>query len=124
MPTVELYWLSIFIYSSVCLLILNSQFIPSPPLPFDNHKFTFHFGESLSVYIPHIRDIIWHLSFSITLISGFTGGSHGKGPACNAGWRRSPGGGNCYSLRYSCLEMIDHNTPGPASVSTLVNDVG
>ena len=41
----------------------------------------------------------------------FLGGSDGKGAACNAGdlgsvlrLGRSPGGGNGYSLQYSCLE--------------------
>ena len=31
-----------FIYSSVYLLIPNSQFIPPPPFPFGNHKFVFY----------------------------------------------------------------------------------
>ena len=42
---------------------------------------------------------------------GFPGGSDGKESACSArdlgsvpGLRRSPGGGNSYSLQYSCLE--------------------
>ena len=42
---------------------------------------------------------------------GFSGGSDGKGSACNAGdmdvipgWGRSSGGGNGYPLQYSSLE--------------------
>ena len=42
---------------------------------------------------------------------GFPGGSDGKESACNAGdlglipeWGRTPGGGNGYTLQYSCLE--------------------
>ena len=42
---------------------------------------------------------------------GFPGGSDGKDSACSAGdpglipgWGRSPGGGHCNPLQYSCLE--------------------
>ena len=41
---------------------------------------------------------------------GFSGGSDGKESTCNAGdldsipgWGRTPGGGNGYSVQYSCL---------------------
>ena len=50
----------------------------------------------------------------------FPGGSDGKESACNAGhWGlipgsgRSPGKGNDYPLRYSCLEnLVDREEPG------------
>jgi len=45
------------------------------------------------------------------MLRGFSGGSDGKGSACNArdpgsipGLGRSPGEGNGYPLQYSCLE--------------------
>ena len=46
-----------------------------------------------------------------SLLYGFPGSSDGKESSCNAGdpgstprLGRSPGGGHCYSLQYSCLE--------------------
>ena len=51
----------------------------------------------------------------LACLTGFPGGSDGKGSACNAGdlglipgWGRSPGGGHSNPLQYSCLE----NLPG------------
>ena len=49
---------------------------------------------------------------------GFPGGSDGKEFTCNAGdlgsipgLRRSPGGGHCNLLQYSCLEnLMDRGT--------------
>ena len=35
-----------FIYSSMYLLVSNSQFIPSPTFPFGNHKLAFYVCES------------------------------------------------------------------------------
>ena len=50
---------------------------------------------------------------------GFPGGSDGKESACNArdpglipGLGRSPGEGNGYPLRYSCLENSMTEEPG------------
>ena len=70
-----------FIYSSMYLLILNSQFIP---LPF---------------------------FFKLRCNWGFPGGSNGKECACNAedpglisGSGRSPGGGHGNPRQYSCPE--------------------
>ena len=57
---------------------------------------------------------------------GFPGGSDGKESACTAGdpglipgWGRSPGGGNGYPLRYSCLE----NSMGKGAWQTTVHGV-
>ena len=54
---------------------------------------------------------------------GFPGGSDGKDSACSAGdpglipgWGRSPGGGNGYSLHYSCLENSVDRGPWQATV--------
>ena len=39
-----------FIYSSMYLLILNSQFISSSPFPFGSHKFAFYVYESVPIW--------------------------------------------------------------------------
>ena len=57
---------------------------------------------------------------------GFPGGSDGKDSACSAGdpglipgWGRSPGGGNGYSLHYSCLEnSVDGEPSRPQSMGS------
>ena len=56
----------------------------------------------IALEIPLVISVLEH---------SFPGGSAGKESACNAGdpglipgLGRSPGGGNCYPLQYSCLE--------------------
>ena len=67
-----------FIYSSVCMLISSSWFIPLPPFPFGNHKIVFHVCESV-LYISSF------VSFFKDYICKWYGGSDGKESACNAG---------------------------------------
>ena len=46
----------------------NIHFVPLPPSP-GNHHLLSVFNESGFFKIPHKSDIIWHLSFSVSLIS-------------------------------------------------------
>ena len=58
-----------------------------------------------------MREVPIYLFVEVHILKGFSGGSHGKESACNAGnlgsipeLGRSPGGEHGNPLQYSCLE--------------------
>ena len=67
--------------------------------------------KKLYIYIHTYIHTYIYKTYIFCLFRGFPGGSDGKESACGAGdlgsipgLERSPGEGNCYPLKYSCLE--------------------